>query len=75
MDIYFRTKWLILSQRRSPDGICNNCHSPDIDLDFERSFGLGICRRCRSENPDKYKTITKTEAKEVRFHADPDPPC
>ncbi len=44
---------------------CKECGSMDIDYTFKRIFGVLVCEKCKTEIPEKYSLLTKTECKEV----------
>jgi DNA-repair protein complementing XP-A cells len=43
---------------------CEDCTSPDIDLDFLRFYKVKVCAKCKETLVDKYTQLTKTEVKE-----------
>lgn len=48
---------------------CSECGSIDIDHLYKRVFGLLVCEKCKTEKPEKYSLLTKTECKEVCIFA------
>ncbi|KAF8311618.1 DNA repair protein [Clavulina sp. PMI_390] len=51
---------------------CAECGSIDIDHLFKRVFGLLVCEKCKTEHPEKYSLLTKTECKEDYLLTDPE---
>lgn len=43
---------------------CQECGSVELDFQLHRVFGVGVCPKCKVDNPDKYSLLTKTECKE-----------
>ncbi|EPS99118.1 hypothetical protein FOMPIDRAFT_1037156 [Fomitopsis schrenkii] len=43
---------------------CVECQSIDIDQTYKKVFGCLVCNRCKSDKPEKYSLLTKTECKE-----------
>ena len=48
---------------------CKECQSIDIDHNFKKTFGCLVCNKCKSDLPEKYSLLTKTECKEVSSNA------
>jgi hypothetical protein len=44
---------------------CKECQSMDIDQTYKKVFGCLVCNKCKTEQPEKYSLLTKTECKEV----------
>ncbi len=50
----------------APRPACKVCGDLAVDMSLWQWFHIGVCRACRVSTPEKYATLTKTEAKEVR---------
>jgi DNA-repair protein complementing XP-A cells len=46
--------------------LCEGCRSLEIDGNYWRWYGVAVCAACRATGGDRYRMITKSEAKEVR---------
>ena len=44
---------------------CKECQSIDIDHNFKKRFDCLVCKECKSDLPEKYSLLTKTECEEV----------
>ena len=53
-----------LSLDMSKNPKCQECGSVELDFQLHRVFGVGVCPKCKVDNPDKYSLLTKTECKE-----------
>lgn len=53
-------------------GKCRECGSLEIDWKWEEVFGVGVCGRCKENEPEKYSLLTKTEAREDYLLTDPE---
>ena len=45
--------------------LCEGCQSAEIDPKLYRWFGVPVCQTCRVTGGDRYRMVTKGEAKEV----------
>ncbi|KAM0792839.1 hypothetical protein ACM66B_002605 [Microbotryomycetes sp. NB124-2] len=43
---------------------CRHCGSADVDQTIRQYFGMFVCTKCKTERPDEYSLLTKTECKE-----------
>jgi DNA-repair protein complementing XP-A cells len=52
---------------------CRECESLDLDQTYRKVFGCLVCNKCKTDLPDKYSLLTKTECKDVS--TSPSPCC
>lgn len=43
---------------------CVHCGSMELDLQLRAVFKVFVCSKCKSERPDQYSLLTKTECRE-----------
>ncbi|KAK4056295.1 DNA repair protein rad14 [Microbotryomycetes sp. JL221] len=43
---------------------CRHCGSIDLDQQLRQYFGMFVCTKCKTERPDEYSLLTKTECKQ-----------
>lgn len=55
-------KAMLLDQTAAPK--CKHCGVTQIDIQIQGIFGILVCSKCKSERPDEYSLLTKTECKE-----------
>ncbi|KAJ3105373.1 hypothetical protein HDU97_008127 [Phlyctochytrium planicorne] len=48
---------------------CSECLSLDVDVNYQRYYGVIVCRECRDKYTEKYSLLTKTECKSVENFA------
>ena len=44
---------------------CEGCDSIELKQELKRNYGVRVCQKCYESDREKYKQITKTQAKEV----------
>ncbi|KAI5479010.1 DNA repair protein rad14 [Pseudohyphozyma bogoriensis] len=51
---------------------CKHCGSSAVDEKFQQIFGVLVCSSCKTERPEEYSLLTKTECKEDYLLTDPE---
>ncbi|KAF8610476.1 DNA repair protein [Ceratobasidium sp. AG-I] len=51
---------------------CADCGSVDIDHQYRKAFRVHVCSNCRTEKPERYSLLTKTECKQDYLLTDPE---
>ncbi|KAM0756311.1 DNA repair protein [Meredithblackwellia eburnea MCA 4105] len=59
-----------MDRRQNPK--CIHCGSLDLDIQIRDNFGVLVCYKCKTERPDEYSLLTKTECKEDYLLTDPE---